>query len=192
MLDDLSSMKTKRKIERLEIVSKLFKRGYSRRKIRAEVMKRLDLPSYSLQTVQRDIATLLEEWREERLNDTEALVNMELARIDTTCQELWEQWDKSKENFVRTVRKQTGAPKKDEKTKQDVIKTYKSEKTETDIQGLGDVSYITEIRHQLEERRKLLGLYAAEKKEVTGELSFASLLVESGMLDEAPESEAEE
>ena len=61
------------KLARLEIVSGLFKRGYSRRKIQSEVMKRLDLPTYSLQTVQRDIQTLLEEWRESRLEDTDEL-----------------------------------------------------------------------------------------------------------------------
>lgn len=50
---------------------------------------------------------------------------------------------------------------------------------------LGDPSYIAEIRKQLEERRKLLGLYAPEKKNISGDVSFASLLIESGMLDEA-------
>lgn len=50
---------------------------------------------------------------------------------------------------------------------------------------LGDPSYIAEIRKQLEERRKLLGLYAPEKKDINGNVSFASLLIESGLLDEA-------
>ena len=36
-------------------------------------------------------------------------------------------------------------------------------------------------------RRKLLGLYAPEKKDISGDLSFAALLVESGMIDEAEE-----
>ena len=37
------------------------------------------------------------------------------------------------------------------------------------------------------ERRKLLGLYAPEKREVSGEMSFAAFLMESGKLDEAEE-----
>ena len=53
---------------------------------------------------------------------------------------------------------------------------------------LGDPSYIGEIRKQLEERRKLLGLYAPEKKDINGNVSFASLLIESGLLDE-PETQ---
>ena len=34
--------------------------------------------------------------------------------------------------------------------------------------GLGNPAYMSEIRQQLMERRKLLGLYAATKSEVTG------------------------
>lgn len=173
------------KLARLEIVSGLFKKGYSRRKIQAEVMKRLDLKSYSLQTVQKDVQTLLDEWRENRLEDTDELVTLELARIDETCQELWEQWEKSKSDYTKQTRRQKGSPSRDAQTGQTSIRTFQTERTETDVQGLGDVSYITEIRRQLEERRKLLGLYAPEKTEVSGGLSFASLLVESGMIDEA-------
>ena len=57
------------KISRLEIVAQLYKRGYSVRKIQSEVMKRLGLETYSTSTVQRDINTLLQEWRESRLTD---------------------------------------------------------------------------------------------------------------------------
>ena len=173
------------KLARLEIVSGLFKKGYSRRKIREEVMKRLNIETYSLQTVQKDIQTLLDEWREARLEDTDELVTLELARIDDTCRELWEQWEKSKENYTKQTRKQKGSPSRDAETGQTSLKTYQSERTDTEVIMLGDPSYIAEIRKQLEERRKLLGLYAPEKTEVSGGLSFASLLVESGMLEEA-------
>lgn len=175
------------KIARLEIVSGLFKRGYSRRKIREEVMKRLALKSYSLQTVQNDIHSLLDEWRENRLDDTDELVTLELARIDETCKELWEQWEKSKTNYNKTERKQKGSPSRDAQTGQTSIRTYQTERKETEVIALGDPAYIAEIRKQLAERRKLLGLYAPEKREVSGGLSFASLLVESGMLDDAEE-----
>lgn len=175
------------KLARLEIVSNLYKRGYSYRKIREEVMKRLDLSTYSLQTVKNDVQTLLEEWRESRLEDTDELVTLELARIDDTCRELWEQWEKSKTNYNKTERKQKGSPSRDAQSGQTSIRTYQTERKETEVIALGDPAYIAEIRKQLEERRKLLGLYAPEKKEVSGGLSFASLLVDSGMIDEAEE-----
>ena len=171
------------KIARLEIVSKMYLRQYSVRQIRAEVMKRLDLKTYSTATVQSDIKTLLEELQQQRLDNAESALQAELERIDETCRELWEQWEKSKEDYVRTMKKRKGVPQfGDEGGKS---KTTSIETRESNVVGLGNVAYISEIRQQLQERRKLLGLYAPEKKEVAGELSFASLLMESGMLDEA-------
>ena len=164
---------------RLEIVAGMYKRGYSLRKIQSEVVKRLELSSYSLATVHKDVQTLLDEWRENRLE-----------RIDETCRELWEQWEKSKTDYNKTQRKQKGSPARDNETGQTSIRTYQTERTETEVIMLGDPSYIAEIRKQLEERRKLLGLYAPEKKDINGNVSFASLLIESGLLDE-PETQDE-
>lgn len=173
------------KLARLEIVAQLFKRGYSRRKIREEVKARLNLKSYALGTVQGDIQTLLAEWREDRIANTDDLVQLELERIDDAVKELWSQWEKSKEDFTRQTRRQKGSPQRDGQTGQTSIKTYQTERTETDVAGLGDVTYIAEIRKQLEERRKLLGLYAPEKKDISTNGSFAAYLIESGMIDEA-------
>ena len=171
------------KVARLEIVSQMYLRQYSVRQIRAEVMKRLDLKTYSTATVQSDIKTILEELQQQRLDNTEYALQAELERIDETCRELWEQWEKSKEDYVRTMKKRKGVPQfGDEGGKS---KTTSIETRESNVVGLGNVSYISEIRQQLQERRKLLGLYAPEKKEVAGELSFANLLMESGMLEDA-------
>lgn len=156
------------KISRLEIVSSLYKRGYSIRKIQAEVMKRLCLTTYSTATVKRDIDTLLAEWRESRLEDMDMALQLELERIDETVAELWEQWEKSKQDYTKTTSKRKGKPVKDEKTGKGALKTYQKEETEAEIIRLGDTSYIAEIRQQLTERRKLLGLYASTRTEITG------------------------
>lgn len=147
--NQLGNDKAKRLREgRLEVVAQLYRRGYSLRHIQAEVTRRLDLASYSLATVHNDVKYLLSEWRENRIEDIDQTLQLELERIDEAVRELWEQWEQSKL-----------------------------------IDSLGDVSYITEIRRQLEERRKLLGLYAPEKKDISGGVSFASFLMESGALD---------
>lgn len=179
------------KLARLEIVATLYKRGYSIRKIQSEVMKRLDLKTYSLATVHSDIQSLLEEWRENRIEDMDAALQLELERIDDTVRELWEQWEKSKTDYTKTARKQKGSPTRDNQTGQTSIRTYQTERTETEVIRLGDPSYISEIRMQLAERRKLLGLYAPEKKDIQGSMSFASFLIESGMLDEAEQQGGE-
>lgn len=176
------------KLARLEIVAKLYKRGYSIRKIREEVMRRLDLPTYSLQTVHKDVRTLLDEWRESRLDDLDDALELELQRIDDTVRELWEQWEKSKTDYSKTESKQKGSPSRDKDTGQTTIRTFQTERKETEVVSLGNPAYISEIRQQLAERRKLLGLYAPEKKDVQGGISFASFLMESGALDDAERS----
>ena len=179
------------KLARLEIVATLYKRGYSIRKIQSEVMKRLDLKTYSLATVHSDIQSLLEEWRENRIEDMDAALQLELERIDDTVRELWEQWEKSKTDYTKTARKQKGSPARDNETGQTSIRTYQTERTETEVIRLADPSYISEIPMQLGERGKLLGLYAPEKKDIQGGMSFASFLIESGMLDEAEQQGGE-
>lgn len=131
-----NARRLQRKQARLEIVAPLYKKGYNYPEIRREVMSRLELETYSTSTLHKDIQTLLQEWREERIDDTDQLLTVELLRIDTACKELWEQWEFSKHD--------------------------KSKQTQ------GDPRYITEIRAQLMERRKLLGLYAPNKTELTG------------------------
>lgn len=181
------------KTARLEIVAELYKRGWSVRKVRQEVMRRLDLKSYSLQTVHADIKTLLAEWRESRIENMDEALTLELTRIDDTCRELWDQWEKSKTDYTKTSNKRKGAPVQNNgngnggngNNGETQIRTYSIEDKRENIIRLGDPAYISEIRKQLEERRKLLGLYAPEKKDVSGSLSFASMLIESGMIDEA-------
>ena len=170
---------------RLEIVSQLYKRGYAIRTIRAEVMRRLDLATYSLSTAHSDIRTLLEEWRESRLEDMDDAMQLELTRIDDTVRELWEQWEKSKEDYTRTQRKRKGAPERNNTGGENNIRTFSVEEKSQNVVGLGNPAYISEIRQQLAERRKLLGLYAPEKKDIQGGMSFAAFLMESGMIDEA-------
>ena len=50
----------KEKLLRMDILSTLYKRGFSYREMRSEVMARLALKSYSLETVKKDIDSLLE------------------------------------------------------------------------------------------------------------------------------------
>lgn len=186
----LKAIKQK-KIARLNIVSDLYKKGWSIRQIRAEVMARLDLPTLSTGTVKRDIDTLLEEWRDDRVKDTDALLELELARIDETCKELWEQWERSKEESEVKTTKRKGIPRQQGDGQQQPgggqIHTLSLEEKKVSQQGLGDPRYIAEIRAQLMERRRLLGLYAPEKQEISGEMSFAAFLQQSGVVDDAEE-----
>ena len=191
-MKDLAHKKQgQQKLARIEIVSQLYKRGYSVRRIREEVMKRLGLKSYSVSTVQSDIRSLLDEWRENRLEDMDDALQLELTRIDDTIRELWEQWEKSKVDQTLTGRKRKGAPSKkkmmDSKgdiTESENISTTSIEESIRNVIRLGNPSYIAEIRQQLIERRKLLGLYAPEKKEFSGKVTNITQMSDEELIAE--------
>ena len=155
-------------IVRIDIIAQLYKRGYSYRQIQAEVMARLDLPSYSLNTVHRDVKRMLEEWRDTRIENLDLAIQLELERIDDLIREAWEAWDKSKQDYEKTQTKQTGTPTQPATNSSasdgdGKIVTVKIERTSEEITKYGNPRYLEVIHKNLAERRKLLGLYSPEK-----------------------------
>lgn len=162
--------RNKLKEGRKEIEAPLYKRGWSIKAITEEVRARLNT-TCSTRTVWNDIQEMLDEWRAARIQDVDQRLQLELERIDDAVRELWEQWEKSKEDWVREHNKRVGVPVESDGNGGDgstEIVTVKRENVTENVVGLGNPSYIAEIRQQLAERRKLLGLYAATKTEVTG------------------------
>lgn len=152
-------------ILRQEIVSQLFKRGYSYTEIRREVMTRLNLASYSLSTVCKDVNTLLGEWRKFRIDNLDYALQLELQRIDDLIKEAWEAWEKSKTDGVEKTSKQRGVPVADDEGEESVT-TVSMEQTQKEVHPCGDPRYLELINKLLVERRKLLGLYPPEKREL--------------------------
>lgn len=177
------------KTARLDIIAELYKRGYSLRKITEEVKRRLNIPKLAVSTTYNDVQTLLKEWRESRIENIDQALQLELERIDDTTAELWEQWDKSKEEAQKTTTTRRGRikGKGDADIETDAvsesrrgrikgkggsgIETNSVSESRTNVGGLGNPAYIAEIRQQLIERRKLLGLYAPEARQVKGEVT---------------------
>lgn len=153
---------------RLEIVSELYKRGYSLRKITEEVKRRLNIPKLAVSTTYNDVQTLLKEWRESRIENIDQALQLELERIDDTTAELWEQWNKSKTETQKTTTTRSGRIKGKGNAG---IETDAVSESRTKVGGLGNPAYIAEIRQQLIERRKLLGLYAPEARQVKSEVT---------------------
>lgn len=171
-------------IVRMDILAQLYKRGWSYREMQAEVMARLDLKTYSLRTVSKDINKLLEEWRETRIENFDYTVQLELQRIDDLIKEAWTAWDKSKEDYTQRMNKQKGVPQIDEETGEaGEISTMYLEQSQREINQCGDPRYLDIIHRLLIERRKILGLYSPEKHDVTGNMTFSSLLIETGIID---------
>lgn len=158
---------------RLVIVADLYKQGFSLREIAKEVMVRMGLEKEpNATTIQKDQKKLLEVWRRQRMADTEQLIELELSRIDYACTQLWKAWFKSCENNEARFSKQKGVVEKNQPgTKPPdnpkIKPTYMEKGTKEEI-NFGDSRYISEIRQQQAERRKLLGLYAPDHKVLTG------------------------
>lgn len=173
---------------RMNIVAQLWRRHCTYRQIQDEVKARLDLQSYSLRTVGKDIERCIEEWRaQQRVEDMDAAIHLELARIDDVCREAWEAWEKSKQDADKTRTKQTGVVPQGGKGNGDEqngeIQTVKVERTSEEQTNCGDPRYLDIICKCAMERRKLLGLYSPDKKEVSGNLSFADLLMQTGIAE---------
>lgn len=166
---------------RMNIIAPLYKHGYTCREIRLEVMKGLGLQTYSLSTVQADINSLTGEWHEQRQKDFDKNMATELARIDELIKECWEAWEKSKEDYDARSQKQKGVPNS---TKMNDVTVERMELILKQERCCGDVRYIEMINKLLIERRKLLGLYAAEKREVTGTLDFERALLETSIVED--------
>lgn len=162
-------------IVREEIASELYKRGYTYRDIRREVMARLNLQTYSLDTVHRDINRMLAEAAARADYNMDEMLQLELARIDDMMREAWEAWEKSKQDYLDNIQVMRGVPKGTES--ESSIQTTSMEQRKKDVRACGDPRYL-EIIHKLSvERRKLLGLYAPEKREISGSAGFMEMLM---------------
>lgn len=184
---------------RLVVVGELYRKGYSFRDIRAEIIKRDLKDSYSLSTVKSDVDSLLAEWRKQRVDDVNHQIQLELSAIDDQLKELWIAWDRSKADQKLKSKKQTGIAAKTKGDKvvtpsgdlkdqeeKDTIRTTAIEQTEKEEINFGDVRYQDMINKLRMERRKLLGLYAVDKSELTltGSVSIDKWLEDNSDDDE--------
>ena len=64
------------------------------------------------------------------------------------------------------------------------VTTTRVEQQKEEVICYGDPRYLDLINKLLVERRKLLGLYKPEQHELAGELTFANLLMQTGIIDD--------
>lgn len=182
-IEILTSGRKKIKEARLVIVAELLTRGYSYQRIAEEVSRRLDLPKYGKSAAHQDAQYLFQEWRDQRLEDTETAVAFMLEKNRQHYQEVREEWDRSRRDRTRVNTEKKGVPasllKKggsdDESGKNKMQTIEAKEKTITDL-GEGDPRYM-ELMIRLEDQRaKLLGLYV-ERSEVktSGSMDISKL-----------------
>ena len=125
-------------------VARLYLRGRNQQEIADEL-------GFTRKTVWDDIKEIRKEWQTQRLDDTEALINRELARLDHLEAEAFDAWERSKQDAEQeTV---TDDPEKGQITKH--VTTGQT----------GDPQYLAIILKCCERRCRLLGLDAPAKTE---------------------------
>lgn len=126
-------------------VARLYLRGKSQQQIADEL-------EVTRKTVWSDIQAIRAEWKKERLDDAEELINIELAKIDQMEAEAWAAWERSKQPTVQRVvldaDKEGAGYKKRVKTGQ-----------------TGEPQYLAIVLKCCERRCKILGLDAPAKQE---------------------------
>lgn len=135
----------------LERMSALYLTGKTQREI-GEII------GVTQQQVNYDLKKLRKRWQESMIANINEVKNRELARIDELERTYWEAWDASRGERRRTLvtKRGTGG---DDRTRAQII-TEVSE---------GDPRFLQGVQWCVEQRCKIIGLYAPAKQEVTGE-----------------------
>lgn len=142
-------------------VSDLIAKGFNDKQILDTVNRQYNL-GWDLKAVQVCKALLRKVWRAETACLMDDQIAQELAALQTQEKECWEAWEFSKKgikhNTTRKERSIGNAPEG----------TYSLEEIITqDNTTAGDIKFMQHINELRKERRKLLGLYAPEKKNVS-------------------------
>lgn len=139
-------------------VSDLLAKGFNNQQIIVAIEKKFGL-KWSIRSVNMAKELLHKLWRSEMAHSMNDQIAREVATIDTQIKEAWEAWEFSKKGIKhKRTRTENSASKAN-------IMDYKVEEiiNEEDITA-GDVKFLEHINNLGREKRKLLGLYAPEKK----------------------------
>lgn len=147
---------------------------YSIDKARELTQLKLELKTYSRSTAYLDYEALLEEWQKKRVGDMEGMIGAEIAEIEYTQSRLWQRINErnGKRKKITTKGRPDGDAGK--------IKPLSGKMEDADDDT--EIRYIHEINELAKERRKLLGLYAAEKREINGSLTFADTMMAAAVV----------
>ena len=144
-------------------VSDLLAKGFNNQQIVETVNKKYQL-GWKIHHVNVVKELLHKLWRCEIAHTMNDQIAREVATIDTQLKEAWAAWEFSKKGIKHEKKRQ------EKKVGDDSLEgSYElSEVIGEEDTSAGDVKYLQHINDLGKERRKLLGLYAPEKKESKG------------------------
>ena len=132
-------------------IADLYLAGWTQTAIAEEV-------ELSQATVCRDLKVLHQDWLDSSLVDYNESRAKELAKIDRLEREYWRAWERSCEDAETVTEKGKG--------RQDKPQPSEFEKTIQRKGQAGDPRFLTGVQWCVEQRCKILGVYAPEKREM--------------------------
>lgn len=160
----------KRSKEQREADLNLLADLYVKQVSQMEIAKRLGI---SQGQVSNDLKKLLKRWEESRTYDIDRYKREQLHKIDMIEQEMWECWERSKHTPKTIITKSKSGeighvfnPATARKETQQNEKYWKAGSTEEMPVG-GDMQYMNGIQWCVQERIKILGIYAPKKVAAT-------------------------
>lgn len=115
-------------------------------------------------TVGNDVQIVLAEWREERLDDIDALQSAELTRISKLEETYWEAWDRSVTERKRSTTERMTTTEGEGDGDGQVTKRDRAAITKDEL--LGDARFLAGVQWCIDRRCKILGLDAPERHEI--------------------------
>ena len=109
-------------------------------------------------TVSRDLKAIQKEWQQSTLVDLHEAKAKELARIDRLEREYWREWEESKKDKETVIKKGVRS----------VATGDRDEATKREEGQRGDPRYLSGVQWCIEQRCKIVGIYAAQKQEIYG------------------------
>lgn len=160
----------------LVTVAKLYTRGLSHQEITDYINNgRPADEQVSRPTISHDIGEILERWRSQLKGELDQFQARELAKIDMLEREYWDAWERSKRDLeTRTIKAQQIDGKVIPIPSEPIMLNF----TKRD----GNAQFLAGVQQCIDNRCKILGLYAPNKVDVTS--NGKAMTVFAGVPDE--------
>jgi hypothetical protein len=148
----------------LQLVAEMYLRGNTQATI-AEHLNKNRPYSLTVATISNDIKELHKRWRAAQMESFDAAKATELEKINHLEVEYWAAWDASKTPVTETNVERT----EDKSTSKNnvTVPTYSRTKTKrNELTSHGDIRFLQGVQWCIEQRVKILGLYAATKMKI--------------------------
>lgn len=147
-------------------ITEMYLKRHSIRAIAKKLSDHVGKPNYlSYKAVHNDLKAIMQQWRDERLDDLDAAKTTELNAINKLENTYWEAWEKSIGDYERKSKKLKGSIGLDRDGKQK--SPSEQEISTTEMISMGNPAYLAGIERCIERRCKILGIDAPQKMDVT-------------------------